>query len=430
MPSRARTCRIGSSWSRARASGRRRSRRSCPGSRASPRAPGAPRPTCARIGSAPSRRATPRCSRGSSPRRLRSSRRVRPRDEVRGVRLDPSCWLTVLRGAMLALLAAPSLSSTARAGAEAPADLVFTGGAVYTVDAERSWAQAVAVRGGRIVYVGNDAGARPFVGAKTRVVALAGRMLLPGFQDAHVHPLSAGIEHGRCDLGGLATREAVLAGIRRCAAGEKGPWLVGSGWELDFFPDGNPDRRILDELVPDRPAFFWAADGHSSWVNSRALALAGIDASTPDPPKGRIERDPKTHEPSGALRESASELVERLLPQPTPEERRAALRWATGQLVALGITAAQDADVRALDLAAYRDADRRGELPMRIVAALSTAEALEALPEDRRGDAAAAVASLSALRAEHAGRRLRPTAAKIFADGVIETRTAAMLEPY
>ena len=340
---------------------------------------------------------------------------------------SPAAPRRAARG-LLALLALVALIREARASPAA--DLVLRGGAVYTLDAARSWAQAVAVRGGRIVYVGSDAGVLAFVGARTRVIALGGHMLLPGFQDAHVHPLSAGLEHGLCELGGLETREAVVAKIRACAAEQPGPWLVGSGWELTLFPAGSPDRRLLDELAPDRQVFFWAADGHSAWVSSRALAQAGIDAATPDPPGGRIERDPATREPSGTLRESAAERVARLLPRPTLEERRTALRWAAQRLVALGITAAQDASAAPEDLATYRDAERRGELPLRIVAALSTAEAMAGLPEGRRGDATAAVAKLVALRAEYLGPRLRPTGAKIFVDGVIESRTAAMLEPY
>jgi len=334
-----------------------------------------------------------------------------------------------LARALVALVALGAAAS-GRAGAERAADLVLTGAAVYTLDAARSWAQAVAVRGGRIVYVGDDAGARAFVGPKTRVVPLAGRMLLPGFQDAHVHPLAAGLEHARCDVTGIQGREAVIEAIRRCAREQRGAWLVGSGWDLDLFANASPDRRLLDELVPDRPAFFWSSDGHSAWANSRALSAAGIGAATPDPPHGRIERDAATREPSGALRESAAELVAKLLPEPTPAERRAAIAWSTAQLIALGITAAQDADVDPADLAAYRDADRRGELPLRLVAALSTSDAVAALQAGKRADAEAAVARLAALRASHAGRRLHPTAAKIFADGVIETRTAAMLEPY
>ena len=328
----------------------------------------------------------------------------------------------------LAVLIAAALP--ARGGEAEPADLALTGGAVYTLDAARSWAQAVAIRAGRIVYVGSDAGIAPWIGAKTRVVALGGRMLLPGFQDAHVHPMSGGLELTLCDLNDLATRAAVVEKVRACAAQQPGEWLVGGGWALPIFPGGNPDRELLDELSPQRPAYLSAADGHSSWVNSRALALAKVDAETPDPPNGRIERDPASGEPTGTLRESAMDLVAGLLPRPTPAELEAGLRRALAHLNRLGITAAQEASADRAGLEAYRATERRGDLTLRIVAALGSARIAEELPPEARSDAGAIAARLAALRSEFASPRLRPTAAKIFADGVIEARTAAMLEPY
>ncbi len=331
-------------------------------------------------------------------------------------------------GCTLALLLAAALP--ARSGETEPADLALTGGAVYTLDAARSWAQAVAIRAGRIVYVGSDAGIAPWIGAKTRVVALGDRMLLPGFQDAHVHPVTGGLELTLCNLNELATRAAVVEKVRACAAQQPGEWLVGGGWALPIFPGGNPERALLDELSPERPAYLSAADGHSAWVNSRALALAKIDAKTPDPPNGRIERGPTGGEPTGTLRESAMDLVARLLPVPTPEELQTGLRRARDHLNALGITAAQEASADRAALEAYRATERRGELTLRIVAALGTAKIAEELPPAARADPEAIAARLAALRSEFASRRLYPTAAKIFADGVIEARTAAMLEPY
>jgi len=331
------------------------------------------------------------------------------------------------RGALALVLL---FAAVAEAADPAPADLALTGGAVYTVDAARSWASAVAVRDGRIVYVGSDAGVRPFVGEKTRVVPLSGRMLLPGFQDAHVHPVEGGIELGQCDLNDLESREAVSARIRECAAAQPGDWLVGSGWALPLFPKADPGRELLDGLAPNRPAYLAAADGHSAWVNSRALALARIDAATPDPPNGRIERDPRSGEPTGTLRESAMNLVSRLLPEPTPEELAAGLRRSIAYLNSQGITALQEANASRASLETYRALERRGELGLRVVAALGT----EAIAEKNGIDAAAnpgtLAEKLAALRSEFASPRLHPTAAKIFADGVIEARTAAMLEPY
>ncbi len=335
-----------------------------------------------------------------------------------------------MRRGALALVVLLSAALPARGGEAEPADLALTGGVVYTLDAARTWAQAVAVRAGRIVYVGSDAGIAPWIGPKTRVVALGGRMLLPGFQDAHVHPVSGGLELTLCDLNDLATRAAVVEKVRACAAEQPGEWLVGGGWALPIFPGGNPDRALLDELSPKRPAHLAAADGHSSWVNSRALALAKIDARTPDPPNGRIERDSRSGEPTGTLRESAVDLVARLLPPPTPAELEAGLRRALDRLNRLGITAAQEASADRAGLEAYRATERRGELTLRVVAALGTAKIAEELPPEARSDPAAITARLVTLRGEFASPRLRPTAAKIFADGVIEARTAAMLEPY
>jgi len=301
------------------------------------------------------------------------------------------------------------------------AELVFRGGAVYTMDAARSWAAAVAVRQGRIVYVGTDAGLEPWIGEATEVVELADRMLLPSFQDAHVHPLDAGLELGQCDLTGSADAAEVLERLRACAADPvPGGWLVGTGWELPFFPDANPHRRLLDAVVGETPALLWAADGHSAWASSKALELAGIGASTPDPESGRIERD-ADGSPSGTLRESAIDLVADLLPEPTVEEGVAALRRAEAVLLPFGITAVQDARVDgAGDLEAYRAARRSGAWRLRTVAALRAdpERGVEQVPE------------LVALRDAFDGPDLHVSTVKLFVDGVIEARTAFMLEPY
>jgi hypothetical protein len=301
------------------------------------------------------------------------------------------------------------------------AELVFRGGVVYTVDAARSWAEAVAVRDGRIVYVGSETGLEAWIGEATEVVELAGRMLLPSFQDAHVHPLDAGLELGQCDLTGSADAAEVLERVGACAAGPlPGGWLVGTGWELPFFPDANPHRRLLDAVVGETPAFLWAADGHSAWASSKALELAGVDASTPDPESGRIERD-ADGAPSGTLRESATDLVAGLLPAPTVEEGVAALRRSEAVLLPFGITAVQDARVDGgADLEAYRAARRSGAWRLRTVAALRAdpERGVEQVPE------------LVALRDAFDGPDLHASTVKLFVDGVIEARTAFMLEPY
>jgi predicted amidohydrolase YtcJ len=321
------------------------------------------------------------------------------------------------RSAVLALCA---LFGTAARAAEAPADLVLTGAAVYTVDAARSWAQAVAVRDGKICFVGTEAGAQALVGPGTRVLKLDGRMLLPAFQDAHIHPVSGGVELGQCNLNDLPDARAILDKVSGCAREMAGrSWIVGGGWGLPAFPGGNPTRQALDAVVPDRPVFLSAADGHSAWVNSKALQLAGITAATPDPEDGRIERD-ASGAPSGTLRESASSLVGRLVPETTDAERLEGLRRALALLNQAGVTGVQEASASRGMLAAYREAERQGWLSARATIALGT--------DTSRGPEQ--VDELVALRNQFQGERVRPLAAKIFADGVIEARTAAMLDPY
>jgi hypothetical protein len=300
------------------------------------------------------------------------------------------------------------------------ADLVLKGGAVHTMDDARSRAEAIAVSGGEIVFVGTNAGVERFVGPSTRVVSLGGKMVLPGFHDAHVHPVTGGIELGQCNLNGLATQDAVLKAIAGCASKADRAWIVGGGWELPLFPGANPASATLDALVPDRPAYLSSADGHSAWVNSRALAAAGITAATPDPPNGRIERDPGTKEPSGTLRESAMRLVSRHLPPVTSLDHIEGLKRALAMANRFGITSFVEANGTAPVVEAYASLEREGGLSARVRIAI----ALDETRDESQVD------SLSATRRRFTGVFLRADAAKIFADGVIESRTAALLEPY
>jgi predicted amidohydrolase YtcJ len=322
--------------------------------------------------------------------------------------------LALLLSLALFLLALP-------AHAAIPADLVFRNGAVYTMSATRSWAEAVAVSGGRIVYVGTNAGAAHWVGPQTKVVDLGGRMLLPAFHDCHVHPVESGIELSECRLYDDATPEAVLATIRDYVAKHPNdPWIRGGGWQLPVFPDANPHKSLLDAIVPDKPVYLSAADGHSAWVNSRALQLAGITASTPDPPNGRIERDPATKEPTGTLRESASWIVSKHLPAYTDEQYREGLRAALRMAAGFGITSLHEASADDRELATYDDLAKKGELTARVRVALSV-------------DLDAGLKQIGKLldrRRKFASRLVRPEAVKIFADGVIEAHTAALLAPY
>ncbi len=323
--------------------------------------------------------------------------------------------------ALAVAVAAAVLASGAPAAApEKPADLLFTNGAVYTVDAARSWADSVAVRAGRIVYVGPPAGAKAFQGPGTRVVDLKGRMLLPAFHDAHVHPVSGGMELALCNLNNAKDQGEVFDRIRKyVAAHPSEKWIEGGGWDLPVFPGANPTRQQLDAIVADRPASLSAADGHSSWVNTRALEIAGITRATPDPPNGRIERDADGN-PSGTLRESAQRLVDRHIPDPPPKAYVEGLRRGLEMANRFGITSLIEANAGDAILAAYAEAEREGWLSSRVVASLSV-DVLKG-PEQ--------VADLSRKRQAFTRGRLRATAAKIFADGVIESETAALLQPY
>jgi predicted amidohydrolase YtcJ len=301
-----------------------------------------------------------------------------------------------------------------------PADLVLTGGHVHTVDPGRPRAEAVAVRGERIVAVGSAADVGALVGPRTRVIDLAGRMLIPGFQDAHVHPISAGVDQLECDVRDANDADAVLATIRAYA--EANPdleWIVGSGWSMGSFEHGTPRREALDAVVPDRPAFLPNRDGHSAWVNSRALELAGIDRDTPDPDDGRIERDPDGT-PAGTLHEGAGALVERLLPPVDEAKRLAGLRRAQAHLHSLGITAWQDAIVSPPDQAVYRRAVEQGWLTARVELAMwwDAHRGGEQIPE-----------LIERSRIGTFGR-VRSNSVKLMQDGVLETYTGAMIDPY
>lgn len=302
-----------------------------------------------------------------------------------------------------------------------PADLVLRNGKIYTLDDSRTWAEALAVSDGGIVFVGDDAVADGFVGPETRVIDLDGKMVLPGFHDSHVHPVSGGIELSQCNLNGLVTRDGLFAAIEECAARTPDEeWLVGGGWDLPLFPGANPHRSELDRLSPDQPAYLTSADGHSSWVNSRALDIAGINTATPDPPNGRIERDAKTGEPTGTLRESASALVSKHLPPLEPEDYVEGLKRGLRMANGFGITSLIEASASDHALEAYAALARSGELTARVRISMTVDEARD---ESQVND-------LLEKRARYQAVGLRADSAKIFADGVIESGTAALLEPY
>ncbi len=298
--------------------------------------------------------------------------------------------------------------------------MVITGGPIITLDDDRRRVEGVAIRDGRLVIVGTADEARAAIGPQTLVVDLAGRALLPAFHDAHVHPVSAGVELGQCNLNDLPTADAVLTAVARCVDAQRDrPWLIGGGFVLTAFPGGAPHRRDLDRLTGSRPAALSSSDGHTWWVNSAALRLAGITRTTPDPPAGRIERD-RSGEPTGVLRESATGLVGRHVPPTSPAEHEAGLRRALVAMHQVGIVSFQEANASTDIVAAYRAVARAGGLTARVRLSLSV--------DPTRGPDQ--VDDLVAVRKAVVEPGLTAGTAKIFLDGVIEAATAALVDPY
>jgi predicted amidohydrolase YtcJ len=314
------------------------------------------------------------------------------------------------------------------------ADVIFTGGPVYTPDPSGRRLvpagpapQAVAVRGDRIIAVGDpaDRGFADLAAPRTELVDLRGRALLPGFQDAHVHPAWAGVTMNGCNLIGTATLDEALARIRAYVASHADrEWIAGSGWRMDWFDHGTPSRELLDQVTGGRAAYLTNRDGHGAWVSSRALELVGIDARTPDPPDGRIERN-ADGSPQGTLHEGAATLVGRCVPPITPEERLSGLLLAQEHLHARGITAWQDAIIGDYlgsgdPLPVYLAAASAGKLTARVQGALWW----------DRGRGAEQLPDILGRREQGQAGRFRANTVKIMQDGVAESFTAGMIEPY
>ena len=301
-------------------------------------------------------------------------------------------------------------------------EMVFHNGTVFDGRAFLPAGTCVRVGGGRITGVGPGPGGRL---GKAEPIDLAGGTLLPGFVDAHAHPVFAGDQMRRCDLRAASTAAGYIELVAAYAAEHPDEeWISGGGWSMDAFPGGIPTRQALDAVVPDRPVFLPNRDGHGAWVNSRALALAGIDRSTPDPADGRIERD-AAGEPIGMLQEGAAILVSRLLPEITEDDWYNALLTAQDYLLSLGITGWQDAIVgryegEADPLTAYLRAAEAGTLLASVTGALwwDRHRGLEQLGE------------LLEQRSTGQAGTFRATSVKMMLDGVAENHTAAMLEPY
>jgi predicted amidohydrolase YtcJ len=336
--------------------------------------------------------------------------------------------ITAVAATAAACATNPGSAPQATPGAQtANADFVFHNGRVYTVTEAAPWAEAVAVTGNAISYVGDEAGAMALAGPDTQVIDLGGKLLMPGFVEGHIHPFLGAFLTSGVDLQ-LPTRADALAAIEKYAAAHPVGPVRGFGWRVDMFGPDGPTAADLDEVLPDRPAFFFAIDGHSIWVNTKALEMAGINRDTPDPIPGFsfYARDAQGN-PTGYVLEVVAELNIVNAIEPISVDNMATLltSW-TPKASRAGITSVFDAGVppigddQAEILSLYTAAEKRGELPFRVVASYSVKNP----PVDD------AVARLTEAQKRVSSELVRTSVLKIVGDGTQGGYTAWLLEPY
>ncbi|MEG3179323.1 amidohydrolase [Sphingomonas sp. LT1P40] len=327
-----------------------------------------------------------------------------------------------------AILLALSASGSALAGQRVTADTIITNARIYTVDKKQPWAESVAIRDGKIVAVGKKAATAKFRGSATKIVDLVGRLVLPAFGDAHAHPLFGALSFTRCSLHNGKTIEDYQAIIRKCIADNPGTGTIfGAGWEDSLFPpNGVPHKKYLDAVSTTRPLIFDSVGGHTNWVNSKALEMAGITKDTPDPVNGTIDRDPATGEPIGGLQESAQALMAKLIPPVTDKNIQDSVKYTAKLFNSLGIVAWNDAGVEFDDqggsrmVDAYKAVKDEGALTSYITVSLKwkNERGMDQLP-----------GLLKAVERASASGVLTNTV-KFYVDGVIPQKTAYMLAPY
>jgi len=337
--------------------------------------------------------------------------------------MTPRCTHFVILILFVFFWAAAPATPQSSKDAKNAADTVVLHGRVYTMDSKQPWAQALAIRADKILAVGDDAAIEKFRGPDTKVIDATGQLMLPGFVDCHIHFMDGALSLGRVNLEGAKDVADIQQRLRDYAAKHPGKyWLLGRGWDYAMFGAAAlPDKKYLDELFPDRPVFLEGYDGHTYWANSKALTLAGITRDTPDPPNGIIVRDPATHEATGALKEAAQNIVAKAAPELTRAERldalRAGIKWANEN----GLTRVHSAGGDFPQLALYDELRRQGELTLRFYIAYFM-DPPEMRPQD--------VEAIEMARKQYRDEWIDTDAVKFMVDGVIESHTAAMLEPY
>jgi len=301
-------------------------------------------------------------------------------------------------------------------------NLVLKNAAVYTVDWERSWTQAVAISDDKIIVVGTNTDVDPFIESDTDVIDLGGKMVLPGFVDAHAHPSMAMDLVGNINLYSQDSLEIYQKTIADFVESHPNAEAFrGSGWTDGLFPELGPSKEILDSIVPDKPIALVSYDGHSLWVNSVTLERAGITKDTLNPEGGLIERHPETGDPSGTIRETAFKLVEHVIPDYSIAERKNTLIAYQEMAAQAGITLVHDAMLDAQSIAAFKELEDEGLLKMRFRGSIT-------MEPDQETDGQ--IQTVLQERSKNTGAYFQTNTAKIFADGVIEGGTSYLFEPY
>jgi predicted amidohydrolase YtcJ len=323
-------------------------------------------------------------------------------------------WFSML---LLAAAANPAAAESSQ-----PADVILVNARIYTVKRQQAWADAMAVRGDKILAVGDKTKIETYRAKKTKVIDAQGRLVLPGFTDCHIHFMDGSLGLTRVDLNGAETVAEIQKRVKAYADSHpQEPWIQGMGWTYPTFkPTGLPDKKILDDVIADRPIYLVAFDGHSSWANSKALAMAGIDRNTPDPPNGKIVRD-EQGEATGALKEAAGDLIDAKIPKPTRSERLDALRKGIHEANKAGLVRVHSAgqDFEYLDL--YNELRKRGELTLRFYIAYFL---------NPPGLTPAITKQIEDARRQYSDNWISGGVVKTMLDGVVEAHTAAMLAPY
>jgi predicted amidohydrolase YtcJ len=339
---------------------------------------------------------------------------------------QPRLRIALLLASLFSILFSnPPLMASDASSQPADVDFIITNARIYTVNPHQKWAEAIAVRGDKIIAVGDRKQVEALRGPSTKEIDAQGRLLLPGFTDCHIHFMDGSLGLTRVDLNGATTVAEIQKRVKAYAdahpARPNDAWIQGMGWTYPTFaPSGLPTKKILDDIVPDRPVYLVAFDGHSSWANSKALEMAGIDRNTPDPPNGKIVRD-ENGDATGALKEAAGDLVGSKTPVPTRPERLDALRKGIREANRVGLVRVHSAgqDFEYLDL--YNELRNHGELTLRFYVAYFL---------DPPGLTPQSNALIDSARRQYNDDWIAGGVVKTMLDGVVEAHTAAMLAPY